>query len=391
MEADYVIVPNLAKGTYGFPSQITDDPVLDIVMTSPDPYPHAEERRLFYVALRARRHVTLITERGGSAFAVELLDGGGVEVAATDGPAAAVQLCSSCGLGTMVSRTGPDEAFLGCSRFPACRLLHAASAGRRDNQPKRRECVGTAEYIKSPGRCAETLKMNAPASTIAGIATAGWHADPWQRHQYRWFDRQNWTATVANNGVQTEDSGGVAAPAPALPALPYAHAAPPQQQTPVVPVGYHQLPSKAPRRLGRSLAKGLFTVVCLLIVVVAVIAVINPSDDEELQASASEAFTVPVLLGADVTHNEVVVDSTMFGEDWPLTVDSGTVVCEAVPAPLELLNVFFVDTARARSTRSTAQRWAPSPRTDGSTSTYLEARSDHRLPGRHQPDHRCRA
>jgi DNA helicase IV len=130
LEADYVIIPNLAKGTYGFPSQITDDPVLDIVMASPDPYPHAEERRLFYVALtRARRHVTLITERGReSAFAVELLHGGGVEVAATDGPAAAVQLCSSCGLGTMVSRTGPYGAFLGCSRFPACTATAAPQA-----------------------------------------------------------------------------------------------------------------------------------------------------------------------------------------------------------------------------------------------------------------------
>jgi len=61
LEADYVIVPSMSTGTFGFPSQIVDDPVLSLAMAQADPYPHAEERRLFYVALtRARRGVHLI-------------------------------------------------------------------------------------------------------------------------------------------------------------------------------------------------------------------------------------------------------------------------------------------------------------------------------------------
>jgi ATP-dependent exoDNAse (exonuclease V) beta subunit len=45
-------------------------------MASGDSYPHAEERRLLYVALtKAKRHATVITEQGReSKFAVELMD-----------------------------------------------------------------------------------------------------------------------------------------------------------------------------------------------------------------------------------------------------------------------------------------------------------------------------
>ena len=64
-EADYVIVLDLKDGRYGFPCKVEDDPLLTIVMppNHGDPYPFAEERRLFYVALtRARKAVFLITD-----------------------------------------------------------------------------------------------------------------------------------------------------------------------------------------------------------------------------------------------------------------------------------------------------------------------------------------
>lgn len=75
LEADYVVVPGLVTGTYGFPSTIADSPVLDLAMAAGEPFAHAEERRLLYVALtRARRQVTLFTEPGKeSPFAVELV------------------------------------------------------------------------------------------------------------------------------------------------------------------------------------------------------------------------------------------------------------------------------------------------------------------------------
>lgn len=75
LEADFVVVPGLATGTYGFPSNVADDPVLDLAMPAPEEFEHAEERRLFYVALtRARRGVVLITpSQRMSPFVIELL------------------------------------------------------------------------------------------------------------------------------------------------------------------------------------------------------------------------------------------------------------------------------------------------------------------------------
>ena len=97
LEADYVLVLNTTQGTYGFPSQIQDDPLLELVMAEPDAFPHAEERRLFYVALtRARRQVTLFTVAGQeSPFVVELIRDGRCDVLG-EASAALVEPCPQC-------------------------------------------------------------------------------------------------------------------------------------------------------------------------------------------------------------------------------------------------------------------------------------------------------
>nr|WP_144243537.1 UvrD-helicase domain-containing protein [Azospirillum argentinense] len=53
LEADYAIVLGLGTGRFGFPTEIADDPILDLVLAAPEGYPNAEERRLLYVALPA--------------------------------------------------------------------------------------------------------------------------------------------------------------------------------------------------------------------------------------------------------------------------------------------------------------------------------------------------
>lgn len=72
-EADYVVVLGLERN--GFPSIVEDDALLQLAMAAPDSYPHAEERRLFYVALtRAKRSALLVTRAGReSAFLLELV------------------------------------------------------------------------------------------------------------------------------------------------------------------------------------------------------------------------------------------------------------------------------------------------------------------------------
>jgi DNA helicase-4 len=125
LEADHIVLPNMAPGSHGFPSQISDDPVLDLVMAAGDGYPHAEERRLLYVALtRARLGVSIFTHTGvESPFAVELLRDPDVDVRATsvDGQLELLRVCPECGRGTLVARRGRYGEFFGCSRFPACR------------------------------------------------------------------------------------------------------------------------------------------------------------------------------------------------------------------------------------------------------------------------------
>jgi len=119
LEADYVLVPGMTTGTYGFPSTIADDPVLDLAMPVPEDFAHAEERRLFYVALtRARHQVVLVTSRHRmSPFVVELLEDARVTIEGDEEP---VDVCPECGRGTLIERSGRNGPFLGCSTFPAC-------------------------------------------------------------------------------------------------------------------------------------------------------------------------------------------------------------------------------------------------------------------------------
>jgi DNA helicase-4 len=75
LEADYVIILQCNKDTYGFPSLVSDDPVLDYVLTGSDQFPFGEERRLFYVAItRAKiKTIVLYDRRFPSVFVDEFL------------------------------------------------------------------------------------------------------------------------------------------------------------------------------------------------------------------------------------------------------------------------------------------------------------------------------
>ena len=75
LEADYVIILQCNKDTYGFPSMVSDDPVLDYVLTKSDQYPYGEERRLFYVAITRAKIKTyvLYDRRFPSVFVDEFL------------------------------------------------------------------------------------------------------------------------------------------------------------------------------------------------------------------------------------------------------------------------------------------------------------------------------
>ena len=181
-EADYVVVLDLRDARLGFPAQHEEDPLLDLVLPPPPggAFRHAEERRLFYVAMtRARRGTYLVTDaRRPSAFVNELLSEspglrrlgefrrdhtptcprcrtGSLDVSSTgrtmsclnapfcryraprcqacrrgflviSGPSsrctnrscnASPPVCESCRAGVMVIRKGRPGRFLGCSQY----------------------------------------------------------------------------------------------------------------------------------------------------------------------------------------------------------------------------------------------------------------------------------
>jgi DNA helicase-4 len=120
-EADYVILVGMKSGVYGFPCQIVDDPLLDLVLAKADNFPNAEERRLFYVAVtRARKEVYLLVDRNNvSGFITEILNNDyGVTVI---GKSSETTKCPECGTGTIQAINWNDSTFYSCSNYPYCR------------------------------------------------------------------------------------------------------------------------------------------------------------------------------------------------------------------------------------------------------------------------------
>jgi DNA helicase-4 len=119
-EADYVILIGMKSGVYGFPCQIDDDPLLDLVLSKEDNFPNSEERRLFYVAVtRAKKEAFLISnKRSVSQFIVEALTQDyNVQVS---GEALGKTMCPACETGYIDIVEGRYGPFYSCSNYPYC-------------------------------------------------------------------------------------------------------------------------------------------------------------------------------------------------------------------------------------------------------------------------------
>ncbi len=72
LECDYIILLNCNGGTVGFPSQISDSPVLKYVLSEPDAYAFSEERRIFYVGItRAKKHTWVLYDKNNPSLFVK--------------------------------------------------------------------------------------------------------------------------------------------------------------------------------------------------------------------------------------------------------------------------------------------------------------------------------
>ncbi len=112
LQADYVFIINNKNSRLGFPSKMQEVPLIELLLEYNDGYPHAEERRLFYVALtRAKKKVFLLAIKGQESEFVLELTGRHQKDLQKD-----FFTCPRCG-GRLIKKTGQYSSFLGCVNY----------------------------------------------------------------------------------------------------------------------------------------------------------------------------------------------------------------------------------------------------------------------------------
>jgi len=125
-EADFVVVVGLKSGKHGFPSNKASPAIIEALLAKQEPFEHAEQRRLFYVALtRAKQRVYLIADMiDSSDFVKQLIEDYDVEL--NEFAISVKQTfvdkikCLICETGTLKPRKGRFGLFYSCSHFPRC-------------------------------------------------------------------------------------------------------------------------------------------------------------------------------------------------------------------------------------------------------------------------------
>lgn len=125
LESEYVILISGEDAKNGFPNQMEDDLLLQLVLGENSKFEFAEERRLFYVALTRTRSIVYIlaNKNRSSEFVKEIETRAKVEnpeLLSED--EADDYLCPWCKSGRLVVRTSENgDSFYGCTNYPYCK------------------------------------------------------------------------------------------------------------------------------------------------------------------------------------------------------------------------------------------------------------------------------
>lgn len=118
LEADVAIITGVFGGTVGFPTSIQDDAILSLAIAEEERFPHAEERRLFYVALtRGKREVHILASNTNISPFTKELEENKYEVTHHYKDNIKPRECPECKLGMVVMRDGAYGKFWGCSNY----------------------------------------------------------------------------------------------------------------------------------------------------------------------------------------------------------------------------------------------------------------------------------
>ncbi|WP_456294875.1 UvrD-helicase domain-containing protein [Vibrio sp. AK197] len=171
-EAEYVVVLGLTTGKHGFPSEKQTPPLVDALLPQGDKFTHAEERRLFYVALtRAKHKAYLLADMmDASEFVTELLKKK-YPIETEEFDVSLIQLeaekitCHSCGTGILRPKVGQYGKFLSCSLYPRCKhketpCTKCGSPMSRDIKEGFQVCIDTSCGDERPiCKCGNEMKM----------------------------------------------------------------------------------------------------------------------------------------------------------------------------------------------------------------------------------------
>lgn len=156
LEADYVIILNGNSGTYGFPSEISDDPLLNFLLSKADQFPNGEERRLFYVAVtRAKKHVHILSSiENSSKFVDEIKE---------NEPITSIK-CDWCDNGKLIERKGPYGYFYSWNNSYYCNYTRKINTedftSLAKNFTDNKDFEKAIEYLK------KTLELDNSKATV---------------------------------------------------------------------------------------------------------------------------------------------------------------------------------------------------------------------------------
>ena len=118
------------------------------------------------------------------------------------------------------------------------------------------------------------------------MSAGGWHPDPWQRAQLRYFDGERWTENVSTNGATSSDAAALSMPTP-----------PPQ-----APAAPQFAPAAAPvNMIAQAAPKKRHVFRWLLLGVVAIVVIVGIAAAGKKTKSAAPASPSSAPAGGSVT------------------------------------------------------------------------------------------